>query len=194
MCSADNNSLTNSENFRMQTTSSQCFRFLLSELPVLRLNNHMMRQCSGLTRRQRRQSCLHAFEFYSFYNPKPDLCSEFPDETGSLKSDAHLTPKDIAKLIRKDFQLILVDHELKMISPKTRCHRYPEHQYDFSHGKSLLRSMKFDSLSYPSDVLVELCIEIFEEVTLGSLLVLLAKLDPVLPAAQSAVLLWHLTE
>ena len=79
MCSADNNSLTNSENFRMQTTSSQCFRFLLSELPVLRLNNHMMRQCSGLTRRQRRQSCLHAFEFYSFYNPKPDLCSEFPD-------------------------------------------------------------------------------------------------------------------
>lgn len=91
--------------------------------------------------------------------------TEFMDEARSLKSDIHPTSMDISKFIRKDFQLILIDHELKRITPKMLPLGSTAEQFDFAHGKSLLQSMKFDSLAYSPDATVELCIEIFEEVS-----------------------------
>jgi hypothetical protein len=88
-------------------------------------------------------------------------------DSGGLKSNIHSTSKDIAKFIRRDFQLVLVDHELKKRTPQTismPSHSCSVTHSDFAHGQRLLQSIKFDSLAYSEADSVELCIEIFEQV------------------------------
>ena len=122
----------------------------------------------GLLPRLRRQSSLEIFDFGALFDLDSDLITESMSDSGGLKSDIHLTSKDTAKSIRRDFQLVLVDHELKKRTPKSMSmspHSYSVTQSDFAHGKELLESIEFDSLAYSEADSVNLCIEIFEQVT-----------------------------
>jgi hypothetical protein len=95
---------------------------------------------------------------------EPDLVAEFMDKSRYLSPDVQLTSMNVSKFIKKDFKLILVDQELKKTSPKLQLQGSDAEKYDFAHGKSLLQSMMFDALTYPADVTIDLCIEIFDAV------------------------------
>jgi hypothetical protein len=121
----------------------------------------------GSLPRIRRQSSLEAFDFGILFDLDPDLITETMSDSGGLKSDIHSTTKDFAKFIRRDFQLVLVDHELKKRTPNSMCmspHSCSVTHSDFEHGQRLLKSIKFDSLAYSDADSVDLCIEIFEQV------------------------------